>query len=70
MKPSGLNSIEFILSILVGLWKIAGWIVLIIVVGPVLYLLWSWNTMSYQAKTIHHHTHHTLTTHRALSLRC
>jgi hypothetical protein len=52
MKPSGLNSIEFILSILVGLWKIAGWIVLIIVVGPVLYLLWSWNTMSYQAKTI------------------
>ena len=37
MKPSGLNSIEFILSILLSIWKVAGWIILIIVVGPVLY---------------------------------
>jgi hypothetical protein len=52
MKPSGLNSIEYVLHFLGSLWKIAGYVILIIVVGPVLYFLWSWHTMSFQAKTI------------------
>lgn len=52
MKASGLNSIEFVLQFLGRIWKIAGYIALIIVVGPVLYLLWSWNTMSFQSKAI------------------
>ena len=37
MNPSGLNSIEFILSILIAIWKFAGWVLLVIIVGPVLY---------------------------------
>lgn len=49
MKPSGLNSIEWILNLALGLWKIAGWVVLIVVTGPVLYLIWCWDATTYQA---------------------
>ena len=52
MQASGLNSIEYLLHFFVSLFKIAGWVLLIALVGPVLYLLWSWNTMSAQAYAV------------------
>lgn len=52
MKPSGLNSIEYVLNFILGLWKVIGYVLLTAIVGPVLYLLWVWNTTTYQARTI------------------
>jgi hypothetical protein len=52
MKASGLNSIEYVLHLIGCAWKIISAILLVLIVGPVLYLLWSWNTMKYQNEAI------------------
>ena len=52
MKPSGLNSIEYILHFIGVSLRILGYVILVATVGPVLYLLWSWNTMKFQERAI------------------
>jgi hypothetical protein len=52
MKPSGLNSIEYVLQGFGFAFKVAGYIMLAAIAIPAMWILWSWHTMAYQAKTI------------------